>query len=255
VMVKETATPFSTRPGEVWVADVESGRSVRLAPGLSARDYDISADGRQIVMDATDPQGRGGLWLVPLDRQSPPRMIPHGEGGRQPRFGPDGEVFFRRAEAGASNFVYRMRPDGTGTRKALERPVALLFSVSRDGRWIVGWSSLPDSDGMATLAFPVSGDSPVVIATHATWQWAPGGGNSVGVSGGPIAQDRSYIIPLARGDALPRMPPEGFRSEEDIAQLPGARRIDAVAVPGPSPDVYAFYHGTTQRNLYRVPLQ
>jgi len=253
-MVKEAATPFATQPGEVWVADVDSGRSVSLAPGFLARDYDLSADGRQIVMDAADPDGRRGLWLVPLDRQSRPRRIPTVEGGRQPKFGPDGDIFFRRAEAGASNFIYRVRLDGSDTRKALEHPVALLFSLSLDGRWIVGWSSLPDSDGMATQAFPLGGGSPVIIAAHATWVWAPGG-NSIAVSGGPIAQGRSYIIPLTAGQALPQMPAEGFRSEEDVARIAGARRIDAVTVPGPSPGVYAFYRGTTQRNLYRIPLQ
>jgi WD40 repeat protein len=236
------------------IADVESGGSVSLAPGFRARDYDISVDGLHIVMDATDPEGRRGLWLAPLDRQLAPRMIPNGEGGRQPKFGPDGEIFFRRAEAGVSNFVYRMRPDGSGTRKALEQSVALVFSLSRDGRWIVGWSSPPDSDGMATLAFPLSGGPPIILAPSATWEWAPGG-NSVAVSGGLIPQDRSYLIPVTQGQAMPQMPLEGFRSEEEIARLPGVRKIDAIAVPGPSPDVYVFYRGTTQRNLYRVPLQ
>jgi Tol biopolymer transport system component len=70
-MVKEMATPFSPQPGEVWVADVESGRSVSLAPGFQASDYDVSADGQQIVMDAKDPEGRRRLWLVPLDGHLP----------------------------------------------------------------------------------------------------------------------------------------------------------------------------------------
>jgi len=103
-------------------------------------------------------------------------------------------------------------------------------------------------------AFPLGGGTPVTIAAHAGWDWSPGG-NSVAVSGGPIASNRSYIIPLTPGEALPRMPAEGFRSEEEITQIPGARRIEALTVPGPSPDVYAFYRGTTQRNLYRIPLQ
>lgn len=55
---------------------------------------------------------------------------------------------------------------------------------------------------------------------------------------------------------LPQFPPAGLRSEKDVASLPGARRIDVQGlVPGPSPDVYAYYHITTHRNLYRVPIQ
>ena len=139
-------------------------------------------------------------------------------------------------------------------QKALEQPIALLSAVSRDGRWIVAWSFLPDNEGMALQAFPLGGGPPVTIAAHAAFNWSPGG-DSVSVSGGPIPDNRSYIIPLTPGEAFPRIPAEGFRSEEEIAQLPGARRIDALTVPGPSPDVYAFYRGTTQRNLYRIPLQ
>jgi hypothetical protein len=204
-------------------------------------------------MDASDPEGTRGLWLAPLDRQSPPRMIPNAEGARQPVFTPDGDILFRRGE-GTTNFVYRIRPDGSGMQQALERPIAGLSTASRDGRWIVAWSFLPDNEGMAVQAFPLSGAPPVIIAAHAAFDWSPGG-DSVSVSGGPIADNRSYIIPLAPGEALPRMPAEGFRSEEEIAQLPGARRVDALTVPGPTSDVYAFYRGTTQRNLYRIPLQ
>jgi hypothetical protein len=65
----------------------------------------------------------------------------------------------------------------------------------------------------------------------------------------------SYLVPLAAGESLPPIPKGGFHSGEEIARLPGARRIDADGVvPGPSPDVYAFYRGTIQRNLYRIPI-
>ena len=252
-IVKQTPTPFSAQPGEVWVADLESGRSQSLVPGFQAWNYDVSADGLQVVMDATDPEGQRGLWLAPLDRQSPPRMIPNVQDGRQPVFAPDGDILFRRGE-GTTNFAYRIRPDGSGMQMALEQSIALLSAVSRDGRWIVAWSFLPDNEGMALQAFPLGGGSPVTIGAHAAFNWSPGG-NSVSVSGGPIPDNRSYIIPLPPGEAFPRIPALGFHSEEEIAKLPGARRIDALTVPGPSPDVYAFYRGTTQRNLYRIPVQ
>jgi Tol biopolymer transport system component len=253
ILVKQTPTPYSPQPGELWVADLESGRSQSLVPGFQVRNYDVSVDGQQIVMDAADPEDQRGLWLAPLDRQSPPRRIPNGEGGREPKYTPDGDILFRRGE-GTTKFVYRIRPDGSRTQKALEQEIVLLFGVSRDGRWIVAWSFLPDDEGMALQGYPLGGGPPVTIAAHAAVEWSPGG-NSVSVSGGPIHDNRSYIIPLPPGEALPRLPAGGFRSEEEIAQLPGARRIDALTVPGPSRDVYAFYRGTTQRNLYRVPLQ
>jgi hypothetical protein len=60
---------------------------------------------------------------------------------------------------------------------------------------------------------------------------------------------------LARGEALPRIPERGFHSDQEIARLPGARRLDAGGlVPGPSGDVYAFSRATILRNLYRIPI-
>jgi hypothetical protein len=72
---------------------------------------------------------------------------------------------------------------------------------------------------------------------------------------GSIADGLSVVVPLRPGETLPPMPAAGLRSVADIARLPGARRVDAVIVPGPSPDVYVFHRTTTQRNLYRIPLR
>jgi len=78
-----------------------------------------------------------------------------------------------------------------------------------------------------------------------------------GDTGAIVPESRTYLVPLPRGQALPRIPAGGFHSEEEVARLPGARRIEEMGVvPGPSPGVYAFYRGTTpQRNLYRIPIQ
>ena len=63
------------------------------------------------------------------------------------------------------------------------------------------------------------------------------------------------IVPLPPGEALPKIPAGGFHSEQEVARTAGSAqdRRNGV-VPGPSPDVYAFYRGTTQRNLYRIPI-
>jgi Tol biopolymer transport system component len=248
-IVKEVPTAFSAQPGEIWVADTESGRSESLVPGFRALDYDISPDGQQVVMEASDAEGRHRLWLASFDHQSAPREITSVE-GRQPRFGPGGEIFFRRDEQN-SNFAYSMRADGSGIRKVLEHSLPLLFGVSHDGRWILGWAALPNNDGMAVQAFSLSGAPTVTLGDFITWNWSADG-ESLSVSDGPIAANRSYIIPLAPSEAFPKTPTEGFRSEEEIASITGARRIDALTVPGASPGVYAFYRGTTQRNLYRI---
>ena len=41
----------------------------------------------------------------------------------------------------------------------------------------------------------------------------------------------------------------------DSAPYSGGRRIEGRLITlGPTPDVYAFYRGNTQRNLYRIPV-
>jgi Tol biopolymer transport system component len=245
-------------PGEVRVADVQSGRSEGLIAGFEVLDYDVAADGQQVVVEAADREGLSRLWVVALDRRSPPRQIPNVE-GRQPRFGPGGDIFFRLVEGAAegdaarASFVYSVRPNGTGLRKVLEQPIPLLGEVSPDGRWITGWTSRPGNEGSGWQAFPLDGRPPVLLGNPIGWHWSLRG-DSIAISSGPVPEDRSYIIPLTAGEVLPPIPAEGFHAEKEVAALPGAQRIDAVAVLGPSFDVYAFYRRTIQRNLYRIPI-
>jgi Tol biopolymer transport system component len=130
--------------GELWIADVELGRSEPLLPGfpvvtrLSQSAFDISTVGRQVLVASPDRDGKDRLWLAPIDRRSPPRQIPNVEGGR-PLFGPDGDVFFRARE-GSYGFLYRVRQDGTALRKVSDHPVIEPQSISTDGRWIVAYA-------------------------------------------------------------------------------------------------------------------
>ena len=141
-------------------------------------------------------------------------------------------------------------------RKAIEQEV-FMRGVSPDGRWILAWARLAGG-GTALQAFPLDGGgSLVAIISLGNAVWSPGGGFFCipGGRNGFIPEGRSYLIPLAPGQALPRIPAGGFHSEQEVARLPGARRIEEMGVaPGSSPDVYAFSRGTTQRNLYRVPI-
>jgi hypothetical protein len=247
--------------GEVWIADVESGRSEPLVRGLRALDYDVSADGRQVVLATTDQEGKPRLWLASLDRSSPAHQIPNVEGGG-PRFLPDGDILFRRVAGtnamGSIGFVYRVRPDGSRLQKALERSVLIMGNVSPDGKWLIAWALLPGNGPPETQAFPLDGAPPIALGSATIVDWSSDR-SSVALSsafGAPIPEGRSYIVPLPPGQALPLIPQEGIHSEDAIARLPGARKIDIDhLVPGPSADTYAFRRGTVQRNLYRIPIQ
>jgi serine/threonine protein kinase len=258
--VKEAPNQFDwfKDPGELHVADLESGRSEPLIPGLQVLSYDLSFDGRQVVMETADPEGKPQLWLAPSDRSAPPARIPNAAGG-QPKFGPDGEIFFRRSEGssiakGTLGFIYRIRPDGAGIRKALAQPVLLFNAVSPDGNWISAWAPLPGNGPAAHQAFPLEGGPPVRIGSALFLRWSRDG-RSAYLTEGAAAGTKAYVISLKPGHALPQLPAGGFHSDEELAHFPGAHKIDATGVqPGPSPEVYAYYRGAAQRNLYRIPI-
>jgi hypothetical protein len=233
---------------ELRIVDLVSGRSEPLVRGLRALDYDISRDGSQVVMETVDQEGKSRLWLVPLDRSSPPQQIPNVEGA-SPRFTPGGEILFRGFGPDRSTkILYRVRPDGTGMQIAVDRPIAIMGEVSPDGRLVSAFTALPDNGQVVFQAIPLDGRPPIPFGGP-DFGWLPG---AVWFGG---FENTSYIVPLPRGQMLPPIPAGGFRSEQEIARLPGARKIDAEPLsPGPSSDIYAFYRGTTLRNLYRIPI-
>ena len=99
-------------------------------------------------------------------------------------------------------------------------------------------------------AFALDGRPPVTSGPFSPLRWSLDG-RSLFTAGA-----WTYSVPLRPGEALPPIPAGGFHSAEEIAHLPGARKINADnIVPGPSADVYAFYRTTIQRNLYRIPIQ
>jgi serine/threonine protein kinase len=186
-IVKEPPNEWSyyRDAGELRVTDLDSGHSEPLVQGFQALDYDISADGREVVMETADSDGKPQLWLAPLDRNSPPRRVPKVEGG-SPRFGPKGEIYFRQTSgqhvmeanaAWSTGVVYRIRPDGSGFEKALEQPILTMGAVSPDGRWLVAWATLSDGGSPAWQAFPLSGGTPILIGSATFFDWAPGGGS------------------------------------------------------------------------------
>jgi WD40 repeat protein len=243
---------------ELWVAELDSGRSEPLLAGFavavvgagSLGSYDISPDGRQVVVAAPDSGGKLRLWLAPLDRRSPPRQIPNIE-GEQPVFGGTGEVFFRRLE-GTSAFLYRVQEDGGGLRKAIELPVVGLLGESPDRNWLVLGSIA--TEGL--VIFRVDGGAPLLtqLAPPTEIRWS-GDGKHLFVQRKLNNLGKAYVLPLAPGRMVPESIVHGLPSEQEILKLPGARMIASSDVaPGPTADIYAFTRESVQRNLYRVPV-
>jgi Tol biopolymer transport system component len=240
---------------ELWVAELDSGLSEPLLPGFAVAagpygSYDISPDGRQVVVTSPDGAGKLRLWLAPLDRRSPPRQIPNIE-GEQPVFGATGEVFFRSVE-GTSAFLYRVQEDGGGLRKAFDVPVVALGGESPDRNWLAlatGGVVIFRVDGGALLRTQL-------VAAQTAIRWSGDGKHLfVQMRGSANNSDKAYVLPLAPGQIVPESIANGLPSEQEILKLPGARVISTNEVaPGPTADIYAFRRESVQRNLYRVPV-
>ncbi len=254
------ALPISD-PSELRVVDLESGRNEAVLPGFAvtgmpSAGYDISADSRQVVVTALDRDGKYRLWVVPLDRRTPPREVPNVE-GQQPVFGPDGEIFFRVFQ-GLSAFVYRVRPDGTGLRKVIEQPIAGVIGVSPGGHWLA--VKLPGPEGSTIAAIPLGGGPLTPFLTsfggESRLKWSRDGKWIFVLlpTSAMLTSGRTVALPLPPGRELPQVPPGGFRSGNEIAKLPGARVVNTFDMaPGATIETYAFALQTVQRNLYRIP--
>ena len=248
---------------ELWVAELDSNHTEPLLSGFPVgvsagggavwnAGYDISPDGREVVLFSPDRNGKLRLWLAPLDRRSPPRQIP-GVEGEQPLFGPNGEIFFRKVE-GSSAHLYSVREDGSGLEKVAELTVVDLLSAPPGRKWLE-LGVLPGAQGV--VLFPTSGGAPA--AAHLApphWLRWTGDGKHLFVSGS-FGGVKTYVLPLAPGQVLPASltAAKNNLSEEELAKLPGVRVIPlAEVVPGPTADIYAFTREAVQRNLYRIPL-
>jgi len=175
--------------------------------------------------------------------------------GEQPLFGPDGEIFFRKVE-GSSAFLYSVREDGSGLRKAAEPPVVGLFGVYPNRKWLlIGVSPVGE------VIFPVTGGAPFLTHLHPPplLRWTGDGKYLFVVGAANQTWANTYVVPLSPGEVLPGSiaRARNFPSEAELAKLPGVRTIPSAAdiVPGPTEDVYAFTRETVQRNLYRIPVQ
>jgi eukaryotic-like serine/threonine-protein kinase len=243
---------------ELWVAELESGRSEPLLPGFAVAvtgpgaygSYDVSPDGRQVVVASHDEGGKSRLWLAPLDRRSSPRQIPNVE-GEQPVFGATGEIFFRGVE-GTSAFLYRVQEDGSQLRKALEVSVVGLSGESPGRHWLAlgtGGLLIFRVDGGASLQTKIPASSTIL-------SWS-GDGKHLFVQGKGAAAnlEKAYVLPLSAGQMVPESIVDGLPSEPEILKLPGARVIPLRnVVPGPTAETYAFTRQSVQRNLYRIPV-
>ena len=237
------------RSGALWMVDLESARRTPLFPGFDVTAYDLSRDGARVVFSALDDLGRSHLWIGRLDGQLPPRQISAVEG---------------TAHASASTTtstsvaVKTLRITSSAltaageTQRALVEPILFFLGASPDAEWLLArrrpqclcrqqcrrllrarWSRRDALRGLrARLG---AGRTRVVLRD--------------------FLPQKSLLIALAPGETLPRLPATGLRSEADVAAMAGVVETEGRQYPGLDATQYAYMKVTTQRNIYRIPLE
>lgn len=247
----------SSAPSELWRTNLRSETGEPALPGVSMLDYDISSDGREVIFSAQRPEEGAEIWWASLDRRAPPRRIPAVEGA-WPHFGPDGDVLFQWSD-GKANYLVRVRKDGSNREKVFPEPIANIYAVSPDRRWIVLGRLLPDSSSRPLIAVPVEGGAVRTICEnpcHAAW--APDG-RLLYVEIEPsslVSPGKTLVIPIPLGDILPKLPAGGVRSLEEGMAIPGTRVEEGASItPGPGGSVSVRVKTTMHRNLFQIPLR
>ncbi|HLY62371.1 MAG TPA: hypothetical protein VKV95_16645, partial [Terriglobia bacterium] len=151
-----------------------------------------------------------------------------------------------------SNFLYRVKPDGSDRHKVLPDRILDLMAPSPDGRWLnlnrtrsegeqSAVRSLISTDGQHTV------DVCNVICNPA---WDASGKTMVFA----FAQG-SCMLPVQSKTGLPSFTAGGFSALSDCLKIAGAKSIDKNIQAIVNPSFYAYQSDETRRNLYRIPLQ
>jgi DNA-binding winged helix-turn-helix (wHTH) protein/Tol biopolymer transport system component len=243
-------------PNELWVADLDSGKSERLLTGFSIVSYDISADSREALLATAGLRGTSEVWLSALDGRSPPHRIAH-SAADSPFFGSRDQVLLRVSE-GKTTYLYRMNRDGSARTKVVPYPISNFMGVSPDGRWAAVTapiSGVPNT--VAEIAIPVEGGEPERLCSgYCMPQWAPDGKYLyVSLEVARLYSRKIAAIRLPPGKSLPDLPSSGIQSFTELADLARGRVIERGGfAPGLDPETFAYVRMAMHRNLFRVPL-
>jgi serine/threonine protein kinase/WD40 repeat protein len=246
-------THDQTRSEELWVKELESGKAERVLPDYPILGYSVSQDGREVAFAMKDQSGHAGLWIAPTSRRSSPVRISSTAVEDSPFFLPNGDLVFRAIEGG-SNFLYRMKTDGTGRRKITPEHIVDIKSVSPDGRWVVSGGLGSDQEHTPGIrAFALDGSAEVTLCVvNCELHWDMSG--KFAILNFDTLPRGSYALPVMRDSGLPKIP---LSERPHIPDFPNSKAITTIpwyVESAVSPSVYAYTRQNTRRNLYRIPL-
>lgn len=243
-------------PGaELWKTDLASGKSERMLPGYAMEQYSVSHDGKRIAFVQRDEKRKSHIWVAATNHRSSPRQITHGSEEDSPYFLPNGDLIFRWSE-GPSNFLYRVKLDGTQPRKITETKMLDFVGVSPTGHWAVAMARGSDEERpYAVMAFPVESGTPVAICRALCRPIWDAEGKFMYLAFVQQAEQVTYALPLQPGSGLPAVPGGGLTGIADALQVKGVKVMRHGVRAALNGSVYAFVRATTRRNIYRIPLQ
>jgi Tol biopolymer transport system component/tRNA A-37 threonylcarbamoyl transferase component Bud32 len=243
--------------GELWTADLRSGKKQRLLPGLLMEGYDVSPDGKQVLFITAEKQGESPLWIAPADASAPPRRLVNQLCVRA-MFAPDGVVYFVGG-AGETMYLQKIRTDGSGLQTLIPEDTHFLYDISPDGKWLAAWV------GSDIRVYPAGGGVPKILCTGC----GAAGAENRGVTPPMVSWSRdgrelylysedredTYAVPLPPGQPLPALPASGISWRQDQPALAGLRTLPRQrAFLSGNPAAYAYLQVTTHRNIYRIPV-
>ncbi len=241
--------------GELWTADLATGRNERLLPGIIVTGFDISADGQRVVY-SVEPDGRKSeIWLAPTNGRSAPLRL-SAAGDQFPRFGAAGYINYMAVE-GSMNFLCRMKDDGTARSRVFSTPILALLQISPDSKTALVWQTRPDDPSTAGFRLvPVeAGGESHTVCSWCTAAWSPDN-KLLFVSPRAMSENASLSVGIPIDKGMPSSyPPAGTDAPDILRRMPRAMVLEHSAIaPGPDPHHYAFIKLTGHRNLFRVPL-
>jgi hypothetical protein len=200
-----------------------------------------------------DKAGHSSLWVAPTNRRFSPRVLSSTVVEDSPMFLPDGELMVRATE-GRLNYLYRMKIDGSQRRRIMQEPILDSFALSPDGRWVAVTIPGPsDERPVLAIAHAVDGNAKAGLCTEwCEFHWDQAG--KTAFLAFPPLFDGTYALPIARDTGLPKLPPDGVASMNDIPDAKTGTPIPWIVASAVSPTVYAYTRQDTRRNLYRIQL-
>jgi Tol biopolymer transport system component len=242
-----------TRGEELWVKDLDSGKVERVLPDYAMQNYAVSRDGKEIAFVMNDQSGRTNLWIAPTSRRTSPVHIFSADVEDSPFSLPDGDLVFRAIEGG-SNFLYRMKTDGTGRRKITQERILDIHGMSPDGRWVIaGTPSTREENGALTRAIAVDGSASVPLCLgYCFLNWDATGRSAYLFF--PSLYKGSYSIPVMQSLGLPKIPPAGITRVEDFTNPKTNAAIPWYVESAVGSAVYTYTRENARRNLYRIQL-